>query len=300
MKKETHFPVEEPTSLLDFLLSHVEGQSRNSVKHLLSRGQVLVDNVPQRQFDRPLSPGQAVTVLPHAKGAVLPFPLLYEDKDLLVIHKPAGLLSVSTDTQKNRTAYRLTADYLRARDPRTRLFVVHRLDRDTSGVLLFSKEPELKEALQKDWNNRAKKRGYWAVAEGEDLPDNGVCRSQLIENKVHRVYSSTGSRGKEAITRYTVLARRKGYSLLELELDTGRKNQIRAHLAELGHPVAGDAKYGARTDPMARLGLHAFQLSLIDPRDEKQLSFTAPPPHEFCRMFPHHPFFESPSGGFLL
>lgn len=286
MKKEISVPVESAASLLDFLLFHISDQSRNSVKHLLSRGQVLVDNVPQRQFDLPLSPGQTVTVLPQARGASLPFPVLYEDEGLLVVHKPAGLLTVATDTQKSRTAYRLTADYLHARDARSRLFVVHRLDRDTSGVLLFAKDPALKEALQEDWNGLVKKRGYWAVAEREDLPDSGVCRSPLTENKVHKVYSARDGECREAVTRYTVLARRKGYTLLDVELDTGRKNQIRAHLAELDHPVAGDKKYGARTDPMGRLGLHAYELSLTDPRTKKPLSFTAPPPEGFRRMFP--------------
>lgn len=286
MKKETVFSVKEPVSLLDFLLSRMESLSRNSVKHLLSRGQVLVNNVPQKQFDFSLSTGQTVTVLPQARGAALPFPVLYEDQGLLVIHKPAGLLSVATEAQKSRTAYRLTADYLRSRDPGAKLFVVHRLDRDTSGVLLFAKSKELQDALQEDWNGLVKKRGYWAVVEGEDLPDSGTCRSQLTENKIHRVYSSKGREGKEAVTRYAVLDRRRGYSLLEVELDTGRKNQIRAHLAELGHPVAGDDKYGARTDPMGRLGLHAYELRLTDPRSGKSLSFTAPPPEGFRRMFP--------------
>ena len=293
MKKETVFPVEEPASLLDFLLSHVEGQSRNSIKHLLSRGQVLVDNVPQRQFDFPLLPGQRVTVLPQAKGATLPFPVLYEDGQLLVICKPAGLLSVATDTQKSRTAYRLTADYLKARDPKARLFVVHRLDRDTSGVLLFAKTEEMKSVLQDDWNDLVKKRGYWAVVEGETLPDSGECRSRLTENKNHKVYSARGNQGKEAVTRYAVRARRKGYSLLDVEIDSGRKNQIRVHLSELDHPVTGDDKYGARTDPMGRLGLHAYELTLKDPRSGKLLSFTAPPPEQFQRMFPRKFSFKS-------
>jgi len=286
MKKETSFPVESPAPLLDFLLSHVAGQSRNSVKHLLSRGQVLVDNVPQKQFDLPLTPGQTVTVLPQARGAALPFPVLYEDEGLLVVHKPAGLLSVATDAQKNRTAYRLAADYLRARDPRARLFVVHRLDRDTSGVLLFAKSEELKNALQEDWNGLVKRRGYLAAVEGEDLPSSGVCRSLLTENRVHRVYSTKGDQGKEAVTWFIVLDRRRGYALLSVDLDTGRKNQIRAHLSELGYPVVGDDKYGARSDPMGRLGLHARELTLTDPRTGKLLTFTAPPPEGFRRMFP--------------
>lgn len=286
MKKETLFPVEEPASLLDFLLLHVSGQSRNSVKHLLSRGQVLVDNVPQRQFDLPLSPGQTVTLLPQAKGGPLPFPVLYEDRDLLAIHKPAGLLSVSTDTEKSRTAYRITADHLRSRDPRSRLFVVHRLDRDTSGVLLFSKSQDLKDKLQENWNGLVKKRGYWAIVEGEELPDSGICRSRLTETKAYKVYSAKGEPGKEAVTQYAVMSRKKGYALLDVELSTGRKNQIRAHLSELGHPVAGDKKYGAETDPMRRLGLHAYQLSLTHPDSKKILTFTAPAPEPFRRVFP--------------
>lgn len=286
MKKEAVFPVVESVSLLDFLLSHVEGQSRNSVKHLLSRGQVLVNNIPRRQFDLPLSPGQTVTILPQARGATLPFPILYEDQGLLAVHKPSGLLSVATDAQKSRTAYRLTVDYLRSRDPRARLFVVHRLDRDTSGVLLFAKDPTLKDALQADWNGLVKERGYWAIVEGEDLPDTGECRSRLTENKVHKMYSVQNGGGKDAVTRYAVLARRRGYSLLDVALDTGRKNQIRAHLAELGCPVAGDKKYGAESDPMKRLGLHAYALALTDPRSKALLSFTAPPPEGFRRMFP--------------
>lgn len=286
MKRETRFPVAESASLLDFLLFHVEGQSRNSVKHLLSRGQVLVDNVPQTQFDLPLLPGQTVTVLPQAKGALLPFPVLYENAGLLAVNKPAGLLSVATESQKSRTAYRYVSDYLRARDPQSRLFVVHRLDRDTSGVLLFAKSMEQKLALQEKWNSVVKKRGYWAVVEGEGLPEQGVCRSRLTENKVHKVYSAKGDEGKEAVTHYSLLGQKKGYSLLDVHLDTGRKNQIRAHLSELGHPVVGDDKYGAQSDPLARLGLHAYELTLTDPLTGKALSFTASPPAEFLRLFP--------------
>lgn len=285
MKTKTTYHVGAPAALLEFLLERFKGQSRNSVKHMLSRGQVLVDGVPQRQFDLALAPGQTVTVLPQAKGAALPFPVLYEDDELLAIDKPAGLLSVATDTQAHRTAYRMTADYVRARDSRERVLVLHRLDRDTSGVLLFAKDPALKNALQERWNSLVKRREYCAVVEGTGLPDSGVCRSQLTQNRAYKVYSSPDG-GKEAVTRYTVLARHKGYSLLRVELDTGRKNQIRAHLSELGCPVAGDGKYGAATDPIRRLALHARQLVLTHPVTGKVLTFTAPLPGEFTRLFP--------------
>lgn len=286
MRKETVYVVDRPVPLLEFLLEVVSGRSRNSVKHLLSRGQVLVDGVPQRQFDLPLTPGRRVTLL--AKGPALPFPVLYEDKGLIVINKPAGLLSVGTDREKYRTAYRMISDCLKSRDPRARLFIVHRLDRDTSGVLLFAKSEELKNALQDSWNDRVKERRYYAVAEGEDLPDSGICRSRLTENRAHKVYSAKREDGRQAVTRYQVLARRQGYSLLDVALDTGRKNQIRAHLSELGHPVAGDEKYGAASDPMGRLALHAHRLTLTDPRAEKDISFMAIVPREFQRMFPKY------------
>lgn len=284
MKKKTTFFVDSPAPLLEFLLERVSGQSRNSVKHLLSRNQVLVDGVPQRQFDHQLSPGQQVELLPPSAGPSLPFPVLYEDDGLLVIHKPAGLLSVATETEKRHTAYRLVSDYLRGRDPQVRLFVVHRLDRDTSGVLLFTKDEMLKHTLQDDWNRLVQKRGYWAIAEGTDLPPEGTFRSILTENRLHRVYSSKS--GKDSVTHYKVISRRKGYSLLDVTIDTGRKNQIRAHLSEAGCPVAGDIKYNASTDPMGRLALHAYELALIDPRSGKKLAFTADAPFSFRKMFP--------------
>ncbi len=285
MKKETTYTVETPIPLLEFLLEHIQGQSRNSVKHLLSRGQVLVDGIPQKQFDLTLTPGQQVALTAPSKGPALPFPVLYEDEGLIAIHKPAGLLSVGTETEKKRTAYRILSDHLRSRNSRSRLLVVHRLDRDTSGVLLFAKDPALKEALQEDWNGLVKKRGYLAIVEGTDLPDKGECRSKLTENKVHRVHSTKGE-GKEAVTLYRVLARRGDYALLEVDIQTGRKNQIRSHLSELGYPVAGDEKYGAQSDPLGRLALHAKILSLTDPRSGKVLTFTAPAPREFGRLFP--------------
>lgn len=290
MKKEISFSVETPMSLLDFLLTHMSRQSRNSVKHLLSRRQVLVDNIPEKQFDFQLSKGQMVTVLPQAKGATLPFPILYEDDGILVIQKPSGLLTVSTESQKSHTAYHMVFDYLQARNPKNRPFIVHRLDRDTSGVLLFAKSFKLKEELQNDWNTLVKKRRYLAIVEGENLPNSGICSSQLTENRIHRVYSTKSGNGKNAITRYTVITHTKGYSLLDLELDTGRKNQIRVHMSEMGHPVIGDKKYGATSSPLGRLGLHACELVLTDPRTGKILTFTAPIPTEFKKMFPQYFF----------
>lgn len=286
MKKKQVYQVKEATTLLAFLLQQVKGQSRNSVKHLLSRGQVLVDDTGQRRFDFPLAPGQLVFILPQSGGGALPFPLLYEDDRLIVVDKPAGLLSMGTERERDRTAYRLVTEYLRARDGLPRIFILHRLDRDTSGVLAFCKEEVFRDALQERWNDLVTKREYYAVVEGAEIPEEGLCRSALRETREHKVYSSHDRVGKEAITRYRVLARSHGYSLLSVEIETGRKNQIRVHLSELGHPVAGDKKYGAKTDPLGRLALHAYRLHFNAPNGEKGYSFAAPIPEEFRRMFP--------------
>lgn len=215
--------------------------------------------------------------------------ILYEDSELIAIDKPAGLLCVAADTERSATAWRQVTDYLQIRNRRARAFVVHRLDRDTSGVLLFAKNERLKLALQERWNELVCCRGYLAITVGRPVEDEGVVRSFLLENRAHMVYSAPQSRGgKEAVTRYQVLESRKGYSLLAVELDTGRKNQIRVHLSEMGCPVAGDKKYGggAGGNPLGRLGLHARRLALLHPGTGRELSFEAAIPMEFERMFP--------------
>lgn len=285
----TAFPVEEKTTLLPFLLTKVKGKSRNTVKGLLSRKQVRVNGKTVTQFDHPLRPGQNVTVLPPAeeRPTELPFEILYEDADLLVIDKPAGLLTIATEREKLRTAYRMVTDYVRARDRAARIFVVHRLDRDTSGVVLFAKNEKTKRALQDNWGENVEKRVYLAVAEGRPPEEKGTCHSWLLETVTHLVWSAgPDNGGKEAITHYELLAEEGGYSLLRLHLDTGRKNQIRVQLADLGCPVVGDKQYGARTSPIARLGLHACELAFIDPRSKQRTVFTAPVPRVFKRMFP--------------
>ena len=283
------YRVEETTTLLPFLLSQVKGKSRNTVKGLLSRRQVQVGGKTVTRFDHPLRPGQIVTLLPppERRPAKLPFDLLYEDSDLLVIDKPAGLLTVATEREKKRTAYHMVTDYVREAGKAPRIFVVHRLDRDTSGVVLFAKNEDMKHALQENWGENVEKRVYLAVTEGRPPQDKGTCRSWLLETVTHLVWSGgPDSGGKEAITHYEVLASEGGYSLLRLHLDTGRKNQIRVQLQELGCPVAGDKQYGARTSPMGRLALHACELAFSDPRTGERTVFTAPTPREFRRMFP--------------
>ena len=273
--KKMEYTVETGGPLLPFLLEREKG-SRNRVKALLARGQVSVDGETVTRYDHPLSPGQRVAVSPRAVEAP-PFPVLYEDGRLLVIHKPAGLLSMASDRERLRTAYRMATDYVRQRDPGARVFIVHRLDRDTSGVLLFAKDEETKRAYQDNWDALVRRRGYLAAVEGRPPREADTVRTLLRENAAHKVYS-VRSGGKEAVTRYRVLRAGPRYALVEVELDTGRKNQIRAHMSELGCPVAGDRAYGAATDPLGRLCLHAHELALSDPFTGEERVFRAEPP----------------------
>ena len=275
MMKKMEYTVETGGPLLPFLLEREKG-SRNRVKALLARGQVSVDGETVTRHDHPLSPGQRVAVSPRAVEAP-PFPVLYEDGRLLVIHKPAGLLSMASDRERLRTAYRMATDYVRRRDPGARVFIVHRLDRDTSGVLLFAKDEETKRAYQDNWDALVRRRGYLAAVEGRPPREADTVRTLLRENAAHKVYS-VRSGGKEAVTRYRVLRAGPRYALVEVELDTGRKNQIRAHMSELGCPVAGDRAYGAATDPLGRLCLHAHELALSDPFTGEERVFRAEPP----------------------
>lgn len=288
-KQSTDYRVEEAGTLLPFLLERVKGKSRNTVKGLLSRRQVQVDGKTATQFDKPLRPGQTVTLLPppEYQPPKVPFEFLYEDEDILVIDKPAGLLTVATEKEKNRTAYHMVTDYVRECSRGGRIFVVHRLDRDTSGVVLFAKNEETKRALQENWGENVESRVYLAVVEGRPPQEKGTCRSWLLETVTHLVWSAgPDSGGKEAVTHYEVLAAEGGYALLRVSLDTGRKNQIRVQMQELGCPVAGDKQYGAATSPMGRLGLHACELAFTDPRTGERVSFTAPTPREFKKLFP--------------
>lgn len=288
-KAAAEFRVEEESTLLPFLLEHVKGKSRNTVKNLLSRRQVKVGGRVVTRFDAPLKPGQTVKVLPprEERPPKPPFEILHEDEDIIVIDKPAGLLTVATEREKVRTAYHILTDCVRERDPRNRIFVVHRLDRDTSGVLLFAKNEAMKRALQDEWDARVEKRVYLAVVEGRPPEKAGTCRSWLLETATHLVWSAgPESGGKEAVSHYETVAETNGYTLLRVSLDTGRKNQIRVHMQDLGCPVAGDRQYGGTPAAMGRLGLHACELAFTDPRTEERTVFSAPMPREFRKLFP--------------
>ncbi len=208
--------------------------------------------------------------------------ILYEDRDILVVDKAGGLLTISSETVRENTAYYLLNSYVRKgnQKSRKRVFIVHRLDRDTSGVLVFAKSEPVKRFLQAEWAGFQKQ--YYAVVHGTPPKQAGVITSTLAENSAHKVYSVRDpKKGKLARTRYRVLKSTATCSLLEIELLTGRKNQIRVHLSEGGCPVVGDKKYGATKKGPQRLALHAASLTLLHPHSKESMTFTAPLPPFF-------------------
>ena len=286
--KEPTYPVHEETTLLPFLLANVKGKSRNNLKSLLARRLVAVDGKPEHRFDHPLAPGQIVTILSVSapERDSLPFEIIHEDDHLIAINKPAGLLSIANEKEKSRTAYHMVTDYVKNQNMDNRVFVVHRLDKETSGVLLFAKDEATKVAFQEGWNERVIRRGYTAIVEGVPEEPKGTIRSFLIETATHMVFSGDpGPNAKEAITHYRTLKTGGGYAMLDVEIDTGRKNQIRVHMKDLEHPIAGDKRYDAETNPLGRLCLHAGELILRHPLTGEEMTFRARTPKEFHRLF---------------
>lgn len=272
--------------LMDFLLSRLPDAKRNDIKKWLKYGHVMLQGNVTNAFDAPVLPQDWVEL-----NLTRPFPvfkhprlsIVYEDDDIIVVNKGYGLLSIGTDRPgKVDTAYSLLRDFVKRRHPSNKIFIVHRLDRDTSGLMMFAKTPEAKEAMQHNWNNMVLDRTYVAVLEGEVENDEGTVKSYLAENSRHEVYS-TGNpeEGRLAVTRYRVLRRGHGRSLVEFSLDTGRKNQIRVHAKEMGHPIIGDKRYGAKTSPLHRLALHARSLRFAHPSTFKDMRFETPIPSKF-------------------
>lgn len=283
-----NFAVEAPAPLLEFLYAAMPERKKTAVKSLLKYGHVMVGGEVVRQFDHPLTPG--MTVLVNFTRPFVVFynrrvKLVYEDDDIIVINKGYGLLSMGNDKIKDGTAYSIIREYIKTKDPRNKLFIVHRLDQHTSGLMVFAKSIEAKEALQHNWNNMVLRRQYVCVVEGKVLQPQGEVRGLLAENSQHIVYVTDDPKiGKPALTRYSVVKSANGYTLLEVELETGRKNQIRVHMKELGHPIVGDRKYGAKTSPINRLALHAMTLRFVHPITKKLMDFSTPIPNSFQSM----------------
>ena len=283
--KFKEFRVKKAGILMDFLRDTLPKMSRNNIKSLLRHKQVAVEGVRISRFDFPLAANDMVIVFSERKVElkVSRPKIIYEDEEFLVIDKPSGLLSIASDKEKTKTAIKVMMEYVQDKNPNARLYVTHRIDRDTSGILLFSKREDLRNILQDRWNELVTKRGYFAIVEGVPKDKKKTIKSWLRQTTTQLMYShyEEDDEGQEAITHYEVKQTSGNHALLDVLIDTGRKNQIRVHLNDLGHPIIGDKKYHSETDPLKRLGLHAYALEFHHPITQKKLKFYAPIPKLF-------------------
>ena len=287
-KDVKHYTVEHDDTLLNYLYTLFGDKRRTTVKSYLVHRQVAVNDMPVTQFDTLLHAGDELKINFKAGFSVFKhnrLRLVYEDEYILVIDKGYGLLSMSTERIKTGTAYSILSDYVKSQNPENRLFIVHRLDRDTSGLMMFAKSKGIQEQMQHNWHNMVLERKYVAVVEGQMEQPEGMVRSYLAENSAYQVYSTDNpEEGQLAITRYKVLSSNKHFSLVELNLATGRKNQIRVHMHDLGHSIAGDRKYGAHGSPLGRVALHAYKLRFAHPVTRKEMNFETPIPPRFLSI----------------
>lgn len=280
--------VEEAAGLLAFLNARLEGWSRKTIKQRLQAGCVRVNGEPVTRHDHALAAGDVVEIAAAAPARGVPsaaLRILHEDGDLIAIDKPAGMLSVGTTRETRQHALARLRDQLSRRSPGVRLWPVHRIDRDTSGVLLFATSREMREAVMAGWN--AAEKTYLAVVEGRPDPARGVVDQPLrMDETVYQAHVGPHPRAKPAVTHYETERTAGKRSLVRVQLETGRQHQIRAHLAWLGCPVVGDPRYGA---PGRRMGLHAWRLKIVHPATGRELVFEAPVPDDFWALLPALP-----------
>ena len=299
------YKVNHSDELMEFLLRKC-GTSRNNVKSLLVRRQVLVNGSVVTQYNFPLAKDDEVKLSkkPVKDGVAVTRPvsskrppkapsqisIIFEDEDFLAINKPSGLLSVESD-KDTECAYGYALEYMQAQGKNSRPFILHRIDKETSGVLVFAKNIKLHSMLKMHWNEQVTLREYFAVVEGILEKKQDILTTYLKENKNNVVYATNDPTGQKAVTHYEVVKENGEFSLLKVQIDTGRKNQIRVQMQALGCPVVGDDKYGKKQDgtqvknPLGRLGLHASKLQFIHPVTKEMITFNAPMPPAFRDYF---------------
>ncbi|MBR0202373.1 MAG: RluA family pseudouridine synthase [Bacteroidaceae bacterium] len=285
--KYIELTVEKETTLLEFLMTALNGISRNKAKDILAGNGVKVNRKATTRFDEPLKPGFVVQVSRHKRSTTLKnqyVRIVYEDKDLVVVEKNEGILSMPS-TAKQYSVKKVLDEYFEKRHFKCRAHTVHRLDRETSGLMIYAKSIEVAQMFEADWHNIVYDRRYLAVVDGEVEQEGGTVKSWLKDNKAFITYSSPEDNGgKYAVTHFRVLQKTPRFSLLELKLETGRKNQIRVHMQDIGHPVVGDFKYGKGLGPVGRLCLHAYRLHFFHPRTGERMEFETPCPKEFKKL----------------
>ena len=284
------FTVSQPGPLLEQMFTEWPEEKKKQIRTWLKFQAVTVNGRPVTQFNHPLSIGDSVAVRSDRFATPktnLPsgIKIFFEDAHLLVISKPENLLSIASEAEPEKTAYFQLTEYVRQAHPRSkqRVWIVHRLDRETSGLMVFAKTPETKESLQSNWDKFEKK--YEAVVEGRLPKESGTLESDLDESNPFKVFIRPGSAlTRHAITHYRVLKHGRHRSLVELTLVTGRRHQIRVQLSSVGCPIVGDEKYGAKSDPAGRLGLHSCFLRFPHPVTGQELRFTSPLPKPLAKL----------------
>ncbi|MBE7085290.1 MAG: RluA family pseudouridine synthase [Clostridiales bacterium] len=300
------YKVNRSDTLMEFLLRKCN-TSRNNVKSMLARRQVLVNGSVVTQFDFPLGKDDEVKLSKKSvQGNIAPAPkkremerksktergkreqtvvrIIYEDEDFVAIDKPVGLLSVESDNE-TECAFSHVFAYLQQSGKNVRPYILHRIDKETSGVLVFAKNPKIYSMLKMHWNESVTLREYYAVVEGRMEKKEDTLVSYLKENKNNLMYSTQDITGQKAITKYSLLKENEQYSLLKVQIETGKKNQIRVHMSSLNHPVVGDDKYGGTKNPLKRLGLHASKLAFIHPVKKEEICISASVPASFRALF---------------
>ena len=282
------YTVEEDAQLLDWLIANLKGLSRNKVKDTLHGRGIKVNGKIVTQFDYPLTRGMKISVSKSKKNDTFKsryVNLVYEDPYLVVIEKKPGILSMAAG-HKSLNVKTVLDDYFRQTKQRCTAHVVHRLDRDTSGLMVYAKDMQTEQTLEHEWHNIVYDRRYVAGVSGEMEEDEGTIANWLKDNKAYVTYSSpVDNGGKYAVTHFHVLDRTTEHSLVEYKLETGRKNQIRVHSADMNHPVCGDVKYGNGDDPIHRLCLHAYMLHFFHPVTRARMEFETPIPSQFRMLF---------------
>ena len=292
MAQIKEYSVSKEEELLEFLLHTLFPKPRNTIKSILTKKCVAVNGLVCSQYNYKLYRGDVVMVAPKPivglekmakkeEKSNFKLEVIYEDKDFLAINKPSGMLSIESDKEKVATAYKEALKYLQEKDKTARCFQVHRIDKNTSGVLLFVKDYKLKEKLKKDWNKLVNLREYIALVDGVVKEKEGTIRSYLQKAETTLMYSSKNKSGELAITHYKVIKENDKYSLLLVNIDSGKKNQIRVAMNDIGNTIVGDDKYGSPTNPIGRLGLHASKLVITHPDNKKVYEFKATIPKEF-------------------
>lgn len=286
--RHEEWTVKEHTEVLEFLFKVMPSKSRNAVKGILKRGQIVVNDKPTTQFDQVLKPRDHVQIrarVASTSAKLKGVSILHEDDDLIVIDKESGILSMGSKQERQMTAYKQLMEYVQSIHANNQVFIVHRLDRDTSGVMIFARSKMVQQRLQKAWTETVQERSYVALVEGIVKKD-GTITSWLTEDKTFMMHSSPKpNHGQKAITHYKVLKTNRRFSLLKVNLETGRKNQIRVHMQELGHPIVGDKKYGSEINAINRLGLHANVIKFTHPTSGKVMRFESETPASFTRGF---------------